>query len=137
VSCDAEHAQHGVIIDESVKQQKAATHRSPASTSQRAPSPRCRASAGAALQQCIDSKLRSALIDSSCRPGRDLKVFAELSRTPLPSKGSARFAIMAHGSSSCEGCSRILQARSVPLRSYKLQDNICFQDRFETAYCKR
>ena len=71
------------------------------------------------------------------RARRDLKVFAELSGTALPSKASARLAIMAHGSSGCEGCSRILQARSASLRSYKLQDNICSRDRFETAYGER
>jgi hypothetical protein len=65
VSYDVEHALHGVVIDEGVKERKAATTvRSPASSSQRAPSPRCRASA--ALSQRIESKLRSALIDLSC-----------------------------------------------------------------------
>jgi hypothetical protein len=74
---------------------------------------------------------RSALIDVIC--GRDLKAFAELSRTALPSEGSARFAIMAYVGSGCEGCSWIPRARSLSLRSYKLQDNIYSLDRLETA----
>jgi hypothetical protein len=76
---------------------------------------------------------RSALIDVICGPGRDLKAFAELSRTALPSEGSARFAIMAYVGSGCEGCSWIPRARSLSLRSYKLQDNIYSLDRLETA----
>jgi hypothetical protein len=92
-----------------------------------------RARADAALSQRVESKRRSPSIDLSCGPRRDLKVFAELSRTALPSEGSARLGIMAHVSSGCEGCSRIPQARSVSLRSYKLQDNLCSQDCFETA----
>jgi len=117
VSYDVEHAQH-VVIDESAKQRKpAATLRSPASSSRRAPPPRCHASAGAALSQRIESKLRSALIDFNLRaPGRDLKVFTELSRTALPSEGSARCAIMAHVGSACDGCSLVPQARAVSLR---------------------
>ena len=61
---------------------------------------------GRGLSPRIESKLRSALIDLSCVPGPDLKVFAERSRTALPSEGSARFAIMAHVGSGCQGCSR-------------------------------
>jgi ATP-dependent protease Clp ATPase subunit len=50
VSYDVEHARNGVVIDENVKQLKAATTlRSPASSSRRAPSPRCRASARGAI----------------------------------------------------------------------------------------
>jgi len=61
---------------------------------------------GRGLSPRIESKLRSALIDLSCVPGPDLKVFAERSRTALPSEGSARFAIMAHVGGGCQGCSR-------------------------------
>ena len=110
VSDDVEHALHGVVIDESVKQRKAATTlRSPASSSQRAPSPRCRASA--ALSRRIESRLRSALIDLSCGPGRDLKVFAELSRTALPSEGSARFAIWSMSAAAAKDAAGFLKLR--------------------------
>jgi hypothetical protein len=109
VNDDVEHALHGVVIDESVKQRKAATTlRSPASSSQRAPSPRCRASA--ALSRRIESKLRSASIDLSCGPGRDLKV-AELSRTALPSEGSARFAIWSMSAAAAKDAAGFLKLR--------------------------
>ena len=103
VRYNVKRGQHGVIINESVKQRKAAiTLRSPASSSRPAPSPR--AAPARALSLRIESKLRSALIDLNCGPWRDLKVFAELSRTALPSEGSARLAIMAHVGGGCEGC---------------------------------
>jgi hypothetical protein len=55
VSYDVEHAHHGGVIDESVKQRKAATtRRSQASSSRRAPSSWRHVSAGAALLQRIE-----------------------------------------------------------------------------------
>jgi hypothetical protein len=108
-SYDVEHARTAASSMRALNSGKPRQPFGPRPQARRAPSPRCRAGADAAL------------VDLSCGPRRDLKVFAELSRTALPSEGAARFAIIEHVGSGREGCSRIPQARSV------LQGNICSQ----------
>ena len=109
MSYDVEYAQHGGVIDESVKQRKASDNPSVTGLKLAAGAvasvPRQRGRG--AIANASRVKLRSASIDFGCGPGRDLKVLAELSHTALPLEGSAPFAVMAPVGSGCEGCRRI------------------------------
>lgn len=56
----------------------------------------------AALLQAIGGEPPYTILDFGCGPGRDLKVFAELSHVAVGLEGAARFAEMARDHSGCE-----------------------------------
>jgi len=56
----------------------------------------------AALLQYIESERPFTILDFGCRPGRDLKAFAELGHLAVGLEGAARFAVMARAHSGCD-----------------------------------